>query len=265
MELNENKAVWDGKYHWADGGDEWSAPWGGVAVHWHGSILPRILPFLPADHMVEIACGKGRITQYLKGYAREYIGIDLSEECIDACRSRFDDEPNARFEVNDGLSLETVPDGFADFVFSFDSLVHVDPATMRTYIQQLPRVLSEEGVAFLHHSNVGAYAQMIKRIQRVPKLYGGLIRLGMLSKSYYWRDPNASAMGIAEFVRDAGLHCVSQELVRWRDANVYCDAFTVIARPGSSWSKTPARIWRNANFAKEADTLHQITRHYRGA
>ena len=262
MELHENKMVWDGKYHWADAGDEWSAPWGGVAVHWHGSILPRILPFLPAGHIVEIACGKGRITQYLKDYARQYIGIDLSVECIDACRSRFADSAHTRFEVNDGVSLETVPDGYADFIFSFDSLVHVDPATLRSYIQQLSRVLSDEGVAFLHHSNVGAYASMIKRIRSVPKLYGGLIRLGLLQKSYYWRDPDVSAADIAAGIREAGLHCVSQELVRWRDANVYCDAFTVIARQGSSWSKGPVRMWRNARFAKEAANLRRITAHY---
>jgi hypothetical protein len=72
MEVSENKAVWDGKYHWADGGDEWSAPWGGVAHQWYGSILPRIMPFVPANHIVEIACGKGRMTQFLKDYACEY-------------------------------------------------------------------------------------------------------------------------------------------------------------------------------------------------
>ncbi|HMO50410.1 MAG TPA: class I SAM-dependent methyltransferase [Kiritimatiellia bacterium] len=265
MQVDENKAVWDGKYHWADQGDEWSEPWGGVANHWYGSILPRILPFVPVQRMVEIACGQGRITQFLKELTREYIGIDLSEQCIETCRSRFRDNAHMTFAVNDGKSLEAVPDGYADLVFSFDSLVHVDPETMSAYVHQLPRVLSDEGVAILHHSNVGAYDELIKKIRRVPKLYGGFIRLGLLEKSYYWRDPLASARSVAEAADAAGLHCVAQELVRWRESRIYCDAFTVIARKNSRWAKSATRIWRNPDFSREAANLARIASHYRGA
>lgn len=262
MEVSENKAVWDGKYHWADDGNEWSAPWGGVAHQWYGSIWPRIMPFVPVGRVVEIACGKGRMTHFLKDFASQYIGIDLSVECVEACRSRFANCSHMGFEVNDGLSLDVIPDGFADFVFSFDSLVHADTQTMTSYIQQLPRILSRGGVAFLHHSNVGAYEPMVKRIKKVPKLYGGLIRLGVLQKSHYWRDPLVSAKGCYEVVQAAGLHCVSQELIRWRDARVYCDAFTVVAQRNSSWSKRPYQMWRNPDFAREAGNLLRIAKHY---
>jgi hypothetical protein len=42
-----------------------------------------------------------------------------------------------------------------DFVYSFDSLVHADAGVLEGYLSQFPRILSETGVAFIHHSNLG--------------------------------------------------------------------------------------------------------------
>jgi hypothetical protein len=50
-----------------------------------------------------------------------------------------------------------VGDGSIDFAFSFDSLVHVEADALASYVAGLARVLTEKGVAFLHHSNYGAY------------------------------------------------------------------------------------------------------------
>lgn len=91
----------------------------------------------------------------------EFIGIDLSDKCIDVCRKRFSAAPHARFFVNDGTSLEAAPDHTFDLIFSFDSLVHAERDIMAAYIPQVLRKLSPGGVAFLHHSNLLAYNDSI--------------------------------------------------------------------------------------------------------
>ena len=48
-----------------------------------------------------------------------------------------------------------VEDGSIDFVFSFDSLVHVEADVLDAYLDQLARKLTPDGVGFIHHSNMG--------------------------------------------------------------------------------------------------------------
>src|SRR4029077_1318302 len=67
------------------------------------------------------------------------------------------DNKHLAFYVNDGSSLDVVPDGSVDFVFSFDSLVHAEKDVIERYIQQLSKKLKLDGVGFIHHSNLGAY------------------------------------------------------------------------------------------------------------
>ena len=50
--------------------------------------------------------------------------------------------------MNDGQSLPMVADSSIDLAFSFDSLVHVEDDVMPSYLDELARVLSEDGVAF---------------------------------------------------------------------------------------------------------------------
>jgi ubiquinone/menaquinone biosynthesis C-methylase UbiE len=134
--LEDNKTRWDGEYHWSDQGDEWSALWGDPTMQWYGTILPRIKSHVPANRIVEIACGYGRWTQYLKDLGQHLVAIDLSEECIQASKQRFAACSNIEYHVNDGKSLDMIPDASVDFVFSFDSLVHADESVITAYLCQ---------------------------------------------------------------------------------------------------------------------------------
>lgn len=60
--------------------------------------------------------------------------------------------------INDGRSLDAVVDGSVDFVFSFDSLVHLEVEVIESYLKQLASKLTPNGVGFIHHSNMGEYA-----------------------------------------------------------------------------------------------------------
>ena len=58
--IDWNRRKWDVNYHWNADGDMWSRGYGGPAMQWRLSLLPRILPFVPAGSILEIAPGFGR-------------------------------------------------------------------------------------------------------------------------------------------------------------------------------------------------------------
>jgi SAM-dependent methyltransferase len=260
-QLADNKTRWDGEYHWRDQGDEWSALWGDPAMQWYGTILPRIKAHVPAQRIVEIACGYGRWTQYLKDLCQDLIAIDLSEECIAASQQRFADCSNIEYHVNDGKSLAMIPDASVDFVFSFDSLVHADESVIQAYLGEFQRILTKDGVAFIHHSNFGEYAPAYRQIRDVPNLEEMLIASDILEPSTHWRDVSVDAKKVADLATEQGLCCISQEIVPWSTKKLFLDCMSTIVRSDSSLARTN-RILRNTNFMAEAHNLLQLSQLY---
>lgn len=254
----ENKQYWDGDYGWERGGDEWSRDWGTVPIQWYGTILPRIHRFLPAETIVEIGCGFGRWTQFLKDHCRRLVAVDLSEMCVAACRRRFETTPHVELRSNDGTSLAFVADGAADLVFSFDALPLVDRATIDAYLGQLPRILTRDGVAFLHHSNLGAYERILSPLQRFPRI-GALLRgFGWPERDLHWRDPGVSAELVERLAMTHGLRCISQEIFRWGTKHLFVEAFSAFTKEGSRWNRPCARL-KNIGFDREAANLRQLS------
>src|SRR5205823_13785691 len=68
----------------------------------------------------------------------------------------FADVEHAEFDVNDGSSLAAGSDDSIALAFSFASLVHAEEDVIDAYLHELARVLTDDGVAFLHHSNLAA-------------------------------------------------------------------------------------------------------------
>jgi SAM-dependent methyltransferase len=249
-----NRAIWDTVYPWSAGGDEWSGAWGGVEMQWFRTLLPRLHPFLPTGTLLEIAPGYGRWTQKLKDLCEQMYLVDLASKCIETCRRRFSDCSHLHYHVNDGRSLDAVPDGAVDLAFSFDSLVHVERPVMRSYLGELARVLADDGVAFLHHSNLGEYARRLRLIEKLP-LVARLERWGLVERNPHYRSPDVSARTVEEDAGQMGLRCISQELVNWGSRRLI-DCFSVITRAGSRWDR-PNRVVRNRRFW---DEIHEAAR-----
>jgi hypothetical protein len=240
-------------YEWIAAGEEWSEPWGGSAAQWFGSILPRIHACLPADAILEIASGFGRWSNYLKDHCRQLHLVDPAADCIEACRSRFAADAHVSCHVNDGHSLEMIPNRSIDFVFSFDSLVHVQRETLEAYLAQLAEKLTGEGRGFIHHSNLGEYASSIARRARK------IVRGGVLGADHQ-RDPEMTADLFRELAERHGLKCLSQELLNWRGRRLI-DCFSTIARKDSKWQPASAPF-RNANFMLEARLIRRRSQSY---
>src|SRR5215475_14385035 len=115
--IEQNSNVWNDNYEWSKDGDEWSQAWGGSESQWFGTIFRRIHAFLPAETILEIAPGFGRWTHFLKNYCKRLIVVDLSERCIETCKRRFSRSSHIEYHINDGKSLQFVPDQSIDFAF----------------------------------------------------------------------------------------------------------------------------------------------------
>jgi SAM-dependent methyltransferase len=241
-------------YEWIAAGEEWSEPWGGSAAQWFGSILPRIQACLPAKTILEIASGFGRWSNYLKDHCQQLHLVDPAADCIEACRSRFAAHSRVSCHVNDGRSLDMVPSGSIDFVFSFDSLVHVRWEIVEVYVAQIADKLTTEGRGFIHHSNLGAYASSIARRARK------LVSKGNIVGSDHQRDPEMTAELFRGLCEQHGLKCFSQELVNWRGRRLI-DCFSTIARQDSKWQAARAPF-RNPNFMLEARLIRRRSQHY---
>jgi 2-polyprenyl-3-methyl-5-hydroxy-6-metoxy-1,4-benzoquinol methylase len=237
-------------YEWIAAGEEWSEPWGGSAAQWFGSILPRIQVALPAETTLEIGSGFGRWSHYLRQHCQQLHLVDPDPQCMDACRRRFGADAGLSYDVNQNDSLVMVRDGSLDFVFSFDSLVHVRRQSIETYLRQLEGKLKPDGLAFIHHSNLGEYAGSLLRRARKRKTRA----------ADHQRDPEMTANLFRELSERCGLKVVSQELVNWRGRRLI-DCFSFLARKGSKW-KEARRPFRNRDFMLEAQLLKRVAEHY---
>ncbi len=258
IELNKNN--WDQEYTWDENGDEWSVAWGTAELQWHTSIYPKIHQFLPANTILEIAPGRGRWTQFLLEHCSNLKILDLSSNCIEFCKQRFQKENKIEYHVNDGKSLSMIADNSVDFLFSYDSLVHVDKETLASYIQQFKRILKPEGVAFIHHSNLKNHINKIDRPgvgTRIKRLIGveNAVNKG-------WRAPDVGYQDVLEICNDSGLKCLRQELTSWEKTNnVMIDCNSVICHE-DHFPEEEYRLFENPDLIKNANYIKRINTYY---
>lgn len=256
-DLEKNLSVW-GSWDWSQEGEEWSASWGGTTALWYGTLLPRIGRFVPTGTILEIAPGYGRWTQYLQGLCERLVVVDLTEGCIDHCRKRFADLGHVEYHVNDGRSLEMIEDGSIDFVFSFDSLVHVELDILDAYLAQLGAKLRPGGAGFIHHSNAGSYPLLNSAARRVPaKLRRRFVDRGLVTDIFAWRAESVTTREVADACARAGLTLFAQEAINWEHGPFTIDALSTFGRAEGPVGRRPVTV-RNARFRAEAQRYARL-------
>jgi SAM-dependent methyltransferase len=148
--ISEQKEIWSNRQIWSEskGGHTWSDYFGTTDNLWN-ILLPKIQPYIKGD-VLEIAPGYGRMTEYLLRLTDRLSVVDLSEPCIEECKKKFGSRIE-KYSLGDGKSLD-FPDGFFDFVFSYDSFVHMSDEVINCYLGEISRTLRSGGNAFIHHS-----------------------------------------------------------------------------------------------------------------
>jgi SAM-dependent methyltransferase len=256
--VGENEAMWGRTYDWTHAERDWSSGWGGATGEWYGVLWPRLHHLLPARSVVEIGCGHGRWTEFLRSRSERLVAVDLAESCVAACATRFADDPAVTVRRTDGRSLDDVADGSVDLVFSFDSLVHADLGVMDAYLGEAARVLAPDGTAFLHHSNL-AGCRLRPGLRRLPVLPHVLGRLGVLERDLHWRDPSVGAEEVSAAAERHGLRCVTQELVPWGTGRMLIDCISTVVRIGSA-ADHGRHVIENPAFGADAPALSALAR-----
>jgi len=268
--VDKNREFWNTVYDWSGGGNEWSAGFGGTEALWFFVLFPRIHRFVPSTAILEIAPGFGRWTQFLKTQCQSMIAVDISEKCVEYCKARFGSETQIQFYTNDGISLAVVPDDSVDFVFSFDSLVHVEKDVMEAYLLQLARKLTPDGVGFIHHSNIGSYPgrlRLVNYYKRLPNAFRREIFTeenlsALLSINFQAGRANSmTATLFRDYCQRAGLKCIHQEVFNWGMGKCLIDALSVFTKPNSRWDKGGTSM-ENGEFVQSADLTSRLAKLY---
>lgn len=101
--------------------------------------------------MLDIGIGGGRTTAYLKNLAKKYIGIDYSENLVDAAKKKF---PDADLRVADARDLSEFNANQFDFiVFSFNGIDYVGLDDRNKILNEINRVLKPGGIFFFSTHN----------------------------------------------------------------------------------------------------------------
>ena len=151
--LKQQEKMWSDPVLWNNHEELWSSAFAKDTQDlWDSVIHPRIKDFLKGD-VLELAPGRGRVTDFLAKHLNVLDSLELvdqSEYCIEHCRKRFGN--NLKYHVNDGMSLDMIEKNSKDFVFSWDSFVHIDKEVINLYLGGFSDILKKGGHGFIHHS-----------------------------------------------------------------------------------------------------------------
>lgn len=101
--------------------------------------------YIAGDHTVlDLGCGAGRTTSYIREMAGKVVGVDLSQALIEAAEEKY---PDVDFKVMDAGKLDFPDNSFDVVVFSYNGLCYVHPEEKRiTAIKEVNRVLKKDGI-----------------------------------------------------------------------------------------------------------------------
>jgi ubiquinone/menaquinone biosynthesis C-methylase UbiE len=148
MNIIEQQEIWGNPNNWINDGEEWSVYFGDTDNLWQ-QISNKFDKYLKGN-VVEIAPGYGRMTKYLLDHNINLHIVDVNKNCISKCVYKFGDNVKS-YIVNDGKTLN-YSDNQIDFVFSWDSFVHMTEDVIESYIKEIYRILKNGGYSFIHHS-----------------------------------------------------------------------------------------------------------------
>lgn len=105
------------------------------------SIIGRHLS-IHSGPVLDVGCGPGHMTEYLRTLGVDVSGVDLVPEFIEHARTTY---PDGRYELGSMRSL-TVPDHSLAGILAWYSLIHVPPEQFDAVLADLRRALAVGGI-----------------------------------------------------------------------------------------------------------------------
>lgn len=121
---------------------------------WAAEQVRTALDVQPADRVLELGCGVGRIGRELAPHCGDWIGTDISEKMIENARSRLADRDNVHFHQLSRTSLDMIESGGVDKAYSIAVFCHMDKEDLYLYLQELNRILRRGGLIFVETWNL---------------------------------------------------------------------------------------------------------------
>jgi SAM-dependent methyltransferase len=127
----------------------------------HGVARGRIL---------EIGCGRGRMTRVLAAVFESVVALDVSREATLLCRADVD-ATNVQVVLGDDRTVAVMPSGSFDVVFSYATLQHVSSrSALRSYIASAARLLDPAGIALVQLRQPGWKARIVDSVAFTRRL-----------------------------------------------------------------------------------------------
>lgn len=101
--------------------------------------------FVKEKTVLDAGCGNGYGSFYLAQFAKQVIGIDISEEAIAFCQQRYQ-KSNLAYRRMDCLKLEFT-DGTFDIACSFEVIEHI--RQYQGFLKEITRVLKKDGITII--------------------------------------------------------------------------------------------------------------------
>lgn len=121
---------------------------------WAAEQVRAALDLQPADRVLELGCGVGRIGRELAPHCGEWIGTDISEKMIENAGNRLTDRSNVSFRLLSRTSLDMLEDSSIDKAYSIAVFCHMDKEDLYIYLQELHRILKPGGLIFVETWNL---------------------------------------------------------------------------------------------------------------
>jgi len=150
--------------------------------------LCDVVAALPPGRTLDVACGTGFLTRFLRG---DVVGLDASEGMVEIARSRM---PESEFVVGDALSLP-FPDGSFDRVFTGHFYDHLQPGERERFLAEARRVAGELVVAD------SALREGVEPVQWQERVLNDRSR-HTVYKRYFTGDSLAAELGGGEVLMD---------------------------------------------------------------
>lgn len=111
----------------------------------------KLLPLIHRDDRVlEFGCGIGVFGSSVAAHCRSYLGVDVSRGAIAAATHWSRDQENMSFLVNNGFDLDGVASDSVDFMYSHQTIQHLDKIHAYGFLLEFFRILVPGGTAWLH-------------------------------------------------------------------------------------------------------------------
>jgi|WetSurMetagenome_2_1015567.scaffolds.fasta_scaffold15069_2 O-antigen biosynthesis protein len=123
--------------------------------HYHRYCLAS--RFARKKRVVDFACGEGYGSAFLSKIAQSVVGIDIDDAAVEHARKKYAACPNLTFETG---SCDHTPSqtGF-DLAVSFELLEHLDSDKQSRFLENVRRVLKEDGLFLVSSPERIEYAE----------------------------------------------------------------------------------------------------------